>query len=62
MPINDDSRSRHPSRLGPRTPVPTEDEELDELVQRASKPTRSLADLYRRARKKNLIKPHAQYT
>ena len=62
MPINDDSQSRHPSRLGPRTPVPTEDEELDELVQRASKPTRSLAALYRRARERNLLREQPHYT
>lgn len=66
MTINDDSRSRHPSRLGPRTPVSeedqVEDEELTQLVQQASKPKRSLADLYRTARERNLLREQPHYT
>ena len=59
--MDHDSQSRHPSRLGLRHPVPEEDEVLDELVQHASKPA-SLADLYRKARKKNLLRPQPHYT
>lgn len=61
--MTDDSRSRHPSRRGPRKPViqPEAEHNLEMLVEQASKPVIRLADLYRKARQQGLIKPHAQY-
>lgn len=57
---DNDSRSRHPSRLGPRPSE--EDEEFFDLVEKDSRTTQhTLAWLYRKARQQGLIKPHAQY-
>ena len=55
MPINDDSSSPHAKGR-------VKDDKLDELVQQASKPKRSLADLYRTARERNLLREQPHYT
>jgi hypothetical protein len=68
--MNDDSRSRHPSRLGPRNKTdessPAEDDDLLYLVEEDNKKYRrqrhlTLADLYRKAKERGLVLPHQQY-
>jgi hypothetical protein len=66
--MNDDSRSRHPSRLGPRTTdddSPAEDDDLLYLVEKDNQKYRhkhlSLAQLYRKAKDRGLVQPHTQY-
>ena len=67
---DDNSRSRHPSRLGPRNKTddssPAEDDDLLYMVEQDGKNGRrrhqTLAQLYRRARDKGLIQSHPQYT
>lgn len=41
---------------------PDEDDKIQELVESASMPAIRLADLYRKAKQRGLIQPHAQYT
>lgn len=60
--MNNDSRSRHPSRLGPREPVSQANDPLDELVQADAKHPATLAELYRKARQRGLIHARPQYT
>jgi len=68
---DDNSRSRHPSRLGPRNKTddssPAEDDDLLYMVEQDNQKYRqnrhqTLAQLYRRARDKGLIQSHPQYT
>lgn len=58
------SRSRHPSRLGPRDDKTdeTDKEFLDLVEEDARQSQHTLAWLYRRAIKKGLIKPGPRYT
>lgn len=60
--MNDDSRFRHPSRLGPREPVSQANDALDQLVQADAKHPATLAELYRKARQRGLIHARPQYT
>jgi hypothetical protein len=70
--MDTDSQSRHPSRLGPRRTdedddaSPAEDDNLLYLVEQDNQKYRrkpaSLADLYRKAREKNLLRPQPHYT
>lgn len=60
--MNNDSRSRHPSRLGPREPVSQANDPLDELVQADAQHPATLAELYRKARQRGLIHARPQYT
>lgn len=61
------SRSRHPSRLGPRSndddsTDETDKEFLDLVEEDARQSQHTLAWLYRRAKEKGLIKPGPRYT
>ena len=60
--MNEDSRSRHPSRPGPRTPLSQENDALDQLVQADAHHPATLAELYRKARQRGLIHARPQYT
>jgi len=60
--MNDDSRFRHPSRLGPREPLSQEDDALDQLVRADTHHPATLAELYRKARQRGLIQARPQYT
>lgn len=66
---DDNSQSRHPSRLGPRTTddsSPAEDDDLLYLVEEDNKKYQrhrhlTLAELYRKAKERGLVLPHQQY-
>ena len=60
--MNEDSRSRHPSRLGPGKPLSLDDEAVTQLVEADAKSPATLASLYRKAKQRGLIKPHPHYT
>ena len=68
--VDDNSRSRHPSRLGPRPKdddaSPAEDDDLLYLVEQDNAKYQqhrqlSLAALYRKAKQRGLVQPHQQY-